>query len=58
MVIELCEFNKKKKKKKKKKMDKMGKKICYNFGHKWCFSEIFGIQLSVDMCCALKVRIS
>ena len=33
----------------------------YNFGHKWYFSEIFGIQLSVDMCCALKslkVRIS
>ena len=59
MVIELCEFNKKKKK--KKNMDKMGKKNCYNFGHKWCFSEIFGIQLSVDMCCALKslkVRIS
>ena len=31
------------------------------FGHKWYFSEIFGIQISVDMCCALKsfkVRIS
>ena len=49
MVIELREFNGKKKK------DKMGELyiFSYNFGHKWYFSEIFGIQLSVDMCCAL-----
>ena len=58
MVIELREFNAKKKKK-KRRWTKWH--FSYNFGHKWYFSEIFGIQLSVDMCCALKslkVRIS
>ena len=46
-VIELRIFNKKE----KKNMDAI---FCYNFGHKWYFSERFGIQLSFDMCCAVK----
>ena len=59
MVIELREFNDKKKKKKKKNMDKMGKLFLLITLTK--SSEIFGIQLYCDMCCAvksLKVRIS
>ena len=44
-----------KKKKKKKNMDKMGNIFCYNFGQHRYFKEIFDIQLSFDMCCAVKL---
>ena len=52
-------FNDKKKKKKKKNMDKMVK--LFLLITLTNFSEIFGIQLYFDMCCAiksLKVRIT
>ena len=49
MFIELRVFNKKEKKKKKN----MGK-LLFVILLAWYFSERFGTQLSVDMCCAVK----
>ena len=46
-------------KKKKKNMHAYGQngKIlsCHNCSQKWYFRELFGMQLSFDMCCAVKL---
>ena len=46
MVTELCEFNDRR---------TWIKWENYYFGQKWYFKEIFGMQLSFDMCSAVKL---
>ena len=54
MVIELATWVQREEEEKEE--EENGKIIsCYNFGQKWYFKEIFGMQLSFDMYYAVKL---